>query len=53
MAPHFISPFKFQLQHPDKVEALVLVNAGASKAGWTEWGYQKVHFTTNATKGPE
>ena len=31
-----------QLLHPDRVEALVLVNCMAGQAGWVEWGYQKV-----------
>ena len=48
--------FKFQLQHPDKVEALVLVNAGASKGRMDWMGISKgtlyIPFrpTTNATK---
>jgi pimeloyl-ACP methyl ester carboxylesterase len=32
---------RFALVHPEKVEGLILVNTNASKAGWTEWGYQK------------
>ena len=28
--------------HADKIEALVLINCVSGKAGWTEWGYQKV-----------
>lgn len=35
----------FQLAHQDKVEALVLINCTSNKAGWTEWGYQKVSYT--------
>ena len=31
-----------QLNHPDMVDGLVLVNCSATKAGWMEWGYQKV-----------
>lgn len=28
--------------YPDKVDGLVLINSTATKATWTEWGYQKV-----------
>ena len=31
-----------QLNYPDKVDGLVLVNCTAKQAGWVEWGYQKV-----------
>lgn len=32
---------RFGLSHPERVDALVLVNCTSEKAGWTEWGYQK------------
>lgn len=32
---------RFALAYPERVEALVLINCGASQAGWVEWGYQK------------
>ena len=31
-----------QLEHPERVDSLALVNSTVGKAGWTEWGYQKV-----------
>ena len=34
---------RFALAHPDKVEALVLLNCSSSKSSWSEWGYQKVN----------
>ncbi|XP_064641172.1 protein NDRG3-like isoform X16 [Lineus longissimus] len=34
---------RFALQHPEKCDALFLVNCTATAAGWTEWGYQKLN----------
>ena len=31
-----------QLNHPEKVDGLCLINCSASRSSWTEWGYQKV-----------
>jgi len=31
-----------QLNHPDKVDGLILIDCTAKQAGWVEWGYQKV-----------
>jgi len=38
----FLSVMFLQLNYPDKVDGLVLVNCTAKQAGWVEWGYQKV-----------
>ena len=40
-----------QLSHPEKVDGLVLINGTASKATWTEWGYQKVAAVMTALIG--
>ena len=32
---------RFALAHPEKVEALVVLNATTRRAGWVEWGYLK------------
>lgn len=32
---------RFALLHPERMDALVLINCNASQAGWIEWGYQK------------
>jgi len=34
---------RFELKHPHTVNALILINGTASRAGWMEWGYQKVN----------
>ena len=34
---------RFAIKYPDKVEALTLLNCTATKAGWMEWGYQKIN----------
>lgn len=34
---------RFALEHADKIDALLMLNGTAGKAGWTEWGYQKVN----------
>ncbi|CAD5117191.1 DgyrCDS5988 [Dimorphilus gyrociliatus] len=41
---------RFSLMYPDKVDGLILINCTASKASWTEWGYQKVNIH-NLNKG--
>lgn len=37
-----------KLNHPEHVDSLVLINGSADKAGWVEWGYQKVHVTASS-----
>lgn len=32
---------RFALSRPERVEALILLNANSTQAGWIEWGYQK------------
>jgi len=34
---------RFELKHPHMLNGLILINCNASKAGWMEWGYQKVN----------
>ena len=34
---------RFALKHPDVVDGLFLINPTSTKAGWTEWLYQKVN----------
>nr|XP_022342260.1 protein NDRG3-like isoform X3 [Crassostrea virginica] len=34
---------RYALNHPEHVDSLVLVNGTADKAGWVEWGYQKLN----------
>ncbi|XP_014221075.1 protein NDRG3 isoform X2 [Trichogramma pretiosum] len=34
---------RFALAHPDKVNALCLINCVSTQAGWIEWGYQKLN----------
>lgn len=32
---------RFALARPERVDALIIINANASKSGWIEWAYQK------------
>ncbi|XP_011504474.1 PREDICTED: protein NDRG3 isoform X1 [Ceratosolen solmsi marchali] len=34
---------RFALAHPEKVNALCLINCVSTQAGWIEWGYQKLN----------
>ncbi|XP_075228821.1 misexpression suppressor of KSR 2 isoform X2 [Lycorma delicatula] len=42
---------RFALAHPDKVEALCLINVVSTQAGWIEWGYQKLNARYLKSKG--
>lgn len=42
---------RFALAHPDKVEALCLINVVSTQAGWIEWGYQKINARYLKSKG--
>lgn len=42
---------RFSLQHPEKVEALCLINCVSTTAGWIEWGYQKLNARHLRSKG--
>lgn len=42
---------RFSLLHPDRVDALILVNCVSTQAGWIEWGYQKLNARHLKTKG--
>ncbi|CAG2192293.1 protein NDRG3-like isoform X2 [Mytilus edulis] len=34
---------EYALEHPENVDSLVLINSTVGKAGWIEWGYQKLN----------
>lgn len=42
---------RFSLHHPEKVEALCLINCVSTTAGWIEWGYQKLNTRYLRYKG--
>ncbi|XP_021924588.1 protein NDRG3 isoform X2 [Zootermopsis nevadensis] len=42
---------RFALTHPEKVEALCLINCVSTQAGWIEWGYQKLNARHLRNKG--
>uniref|UniRef100_A0A4D5R9Z9 Protein NDRG3 n=1 Tax=Scolopendra viridis TaxID=118503 RepID=A0A4D5R9Z9_SCOVI len=42
---------RFALSYPEKIDALILVNCVSTKAGWIEWGYQKLNSSHLKTKG--
>uniref|UniRef100_A0A7E4ZUN5 NDRG3 n=1 Tax=Panagrellus redivivus TaxID=6233 RepID=A0A7E4ZUN5_PANRE len=35
---------RYALENQNKLDALILVNCSAGKAGWIEWGYQKMNI---------
>lgn len=39
------------MKFPERVEALILINANCTQAGWIEWGYQKANVYYLRTKG--
>ncbi|KAL0851696.1 hypothetical protein ABMA28_000023 [Loxostege sticticalis] len=42
---------RFALAHPQKVDALALINCTASQAGWIEWAYQKMNSRSLRARG--
>jgi len=42
---------RFALAHPEKVDALCLLNCISTTAGWIEWGYQKLNARHLLSKG--
>ncbi|CAD5209531.1 unnamed protein product [Bursaphelenchus xylophilus] len=42
---------RYTLKNQSKVEALVLINAVISRAGWIEWGYEKLNIKSLRSTG--
>ncbi|XP_070167563.1 protein NDRG3 isoform X2 [Polyergus mexicanus] len=42
---------RFALAHPEKVNALCLINCISTQAGWIEWGYQKLNVRHLRSQG--
>lgn len=42
---------RFALAHPERVDALCLLNCVSTTAGWIEWGYQKLNARHLRSKG--
>lgn len=42
---------RFALSHPEKMDALCVVNCMSTQAGWIEWGYQKMNARNLKNKG--
>ncbi|XP_032689802.1 protein NDRG3 isoform X2 [Odontomachus brunneus] len=42
---------RFALAHPEKVNALCLINCLSTQAGWIEWGYQKLNVRHLRSQG--
>ncbi|XP_046469167.1 protein NDRG3 isoform X2 [Neodiprion pinetum] len=42
---------RFALVHPEKVNALCLINCVSTQAGWIEWGYQKLNVRHLRSQG--
>ncbi|XP_043465361.1 protein NDRG3 isoform X3 [Leptopilina heterotoma] len=42
---------RFALAHPEKINALCLINCVSTQAGWIEWGYQKLNVRYLRSQG--
>ncbi|XP_068621513.1 protein NDRG3 isoform X2 [Battus philenor] len=42
---------RFALAHPEKVDALALINCTSNQAGWIEWAYQKMNSRSLRSRG--
>lgn len=42
---------RYAVKRQEKMEALVLINATSQKAGWIEWGYEKVNIRSLRSTG--
>lgn len=42
---------RFALVHPQKVDALALINCTSNQAGWIEWAYQKMNSRSLKNRG--
>lgn len=42
---------RFALAHPEKVNALCLINCVSTQAGWIEWAYQKMNVRHLRSQG--
>ncbi|KAJ8736925.1 hypothetical protein PYW07_000196 [Mythimna separata] len=42
---------RFSLVHPQKVDALTLINCTSNHAGWIEWAYQKLNSRSLKNRG--
>ncbi|XP_015119632.1 protein NDRG3 isoform X1 [Diachasma alloeum] len=42
---------RFALAHPEKINALCLINCVSTVAGWIEWGYQKLNVRHLRSQG--
>ncbi|XP_078052467.1 misexpression suppressor of KSR 2 isoform X3 [Augochlora pura] len=42
---------RFALAHPEKVNALCLINCVSTQAGWIEWAYQKINVRHLRSQG--
>lgn len=42
---------RFALAHPEKINALCLINCVSTQAGWIEWGYQKLNVRHLRSQG--
>ncbi|XP_048488960.1 protein NDRG3 isoform X8 [Plutella xylostella] len=42
---------RYAVAHPQKVDALALINCTSTQAGWIEWGYQKMNSRYLRSRG--